>query len=214
MPQRVPAGYEDWRAVKTRSITSLEKLEEVASDPSIAALLYDPEGWEMTPPAEQRQPAEAGCRAASAAHTHGKIAIATPAINLIRILDPNSAGGGRRFADFEKTTITGDIAKCVDVYEIQAQGTESDPKKFREFVRAGAKQARAANPTVIVLAGISTNPSGERVTAADLFKAVESVRDVVDGFWLNIPAGGKYCPKCGKPQPKVAVQLLEMLQSH
>lgn len=214
MPPNAPRDYQDWRAVRTRTITSLANVDGAVADPSVRALLYDGEAWEMTPRQEQTRPAEAACRAAEVAHAHGMMAIATPAINLIRFLDPASARGGKRFAAFEKTNLAGRIAKCVDVYEIQAQGTEKDTAKFQQFVTTEAEQARAANPAVIVLAGISTNPSGQHVTSEQLFKAVQSVRDVVDGFWLNIPAGGKYCPQCGVPQPKVAVRLLEMLDSH
>ena len=43
--------------------------------------------------------------------------------------------------------------------------------------------------------------------------ALRAVRPVVDGFWLNIPAGGKYCPRCGVPQPQLAVQLLQSLEA-
>ena len=32
----------------------------------------------------------------------------------------------------------------------------------------------------------------------------------VAGYWLNIPRGGAACPKCGEPQPQVAVELLKM----
>jgi len=206
------AAYDkDWNAIKTRTITNLAALDEVVKDPTVTAVLYDPEAWEMTPRQEQTHPLKAVCRAAAAAHAQNKLLIATPAINLVRFLSPGSAANGERFAAFQKTHIAGDVAKCADVYEIQAQGAEMDSDKFRDFVTAEAEQARAANPNIIVLAGISTNPMGQRVTAEQLFKAVQSVRNVVAGFWLNIPAGGKYCPSCGEPQPKVAVDLLKML---
>lgn len=213
MSANPPRDYKDWRAIRTHTITSLSQLDRAAADSSTMALLYDDERWEMTPEEEQAHPVQAACRAAAIAHANGKIVIATPAINLIRVLDPGSTGGDQRFADFARTNVAGRISKCVDVYEIQAQGAEKDTQKFRDFVVAEARQARAANPKIIVLAGISTNPSGQQVTAQELLKAVESVRDFVDGFWLNIPAGGKYCPRCGTPQPGVAVRMFEMLKA-
>lgn len=209
--RNAPPDYRDWRAVRTHSAPSLDGLQRAASDSSIGALLYDDEAWDMTPPEEQRDPAAAACRATSIAHAQGKTLIVTPAIDLMRIIAPGQARGGRRFEAFAQTGLAGRIAKCADVYEIQAQGAERDTAKFRNFVATEAKQARAANPRIIVLAGISTNPTGQHVTAEELFKAVQSVRGVVDGFWLNIPAGGKYCPTCGTPQPQVAVKLLEMM---
>lgn len=209
----LPPAYRDWRAVRTHSAPSLDALQRAAGDASAGALLYDDEAWEMTPPDEQHDPAAAACRAASIAHQQGKILIATPAIDLMRILAPGEARGGRRFEAFAQTGLAGRIAKCADLYEIQAQGAERETSKFRRFVETETKQARAANPRIVVLAGISTNPTGQHVTAEELFKAVQSVRGVVDGFWLNIPAGGKYCPTCGAPQPQVAVKLLEMMNA-
>jgi hypothetical protein len=203
--------YRDWTAVRTRTATSLATVEAAAADASTTAVLYDPEGWDMTPSEEQRDPAGAACRAASVVHAHNKILIVTPAINLIRIVEPGVKGD--RFEAFAGTKLAGEIARCADVYEIQAQGTEMDKGAYRSFVEAEARQARAANPHVVVLAGISTNPMGQQVSGKEVFDAVQSARNVVDGFWLNIPGGGKFCPNCGAPQPKVAVDMLQRLES-
>jgi hypothetical protein len=46
------------------------------------------------------------------------------------------------------------------------------------------------NPDVVVLAGIGTNPSGQSVSAQIILNAVQSVRSVVDGWWLNDPQMG------------------------
>ena len=209
-----PAEYRDWHVVRTRTITTIAALDDVVNDPDVSAVLYDPEGWQLTPPDEQRDPAAAACRAAPIVHAHNKLLIVTPATNLVRFLAPGSIADGQRFAIFAKTGVAGKIAPCADVYEIQAQGAETDVGEFQQFVRSVAQQARTANPRVVILAGISTNPMGRHVGAQDVFKAVQSVRADVDGFWLNIPAGGKFCPTCGEPQPKVAVELLQMLSPH
>ncbi|MBV9183536.1 MAG: hypothetical protein JO356_19710 [Acidobacteria bacterium] len=208
-----PPDYRDWKATRTRTVTELRAVDEVADDPVAVAILYDPEAWEMTPTEEQAHPAEAVCRAAPIVHSHNKLLIVTPATNLIRVISPSAVLGGDRFRAFAKTNLAGNIAKCSDVYEIQAQGAEADLQKFRSFVTTEAEQARAANPAITVLAGISTNPMGNRVSSGQLFKAVQSVRSVIDGFWLNIPEGGKYCPSCGEAQPQVALQLMQMLNS-
>ncbi len=211
--KQVSADYKNWTAVPTKTITTIADVNEVVADPAVKAVLYDPEGWSMTPREEQADPASAACRAQTAVHNSGKAFIVTPAINLVRFIAPGSGSNSGRFAAFEKTQTAARMAKCADIYEIQAQGAEKDPGTFRKFVEAEAQQARAANPNVIVLAGISTNPMGQQVSATDVFKAVDSVRRTVDGFWLNIPAGGKFCPSCGEPKPTVAVELLDMLTS-
>lgn len=209
----MPAAYRGWSAVRTRSTSALAGLDRIVDTPGVAVVLYDPESWPMTPRAEQIDPVAAVCRAAAIAHAHGKRLIATPAVDLLRQVAPDASHRGQRYRAFEQTGWIGAMAKCTDGVEIQAQGAEANPALFRQFVDTEARQARAANPDVLVLAGISTNPDGRRVSTQQLFEDVRAVRPVVDGFWLNIPAGGKYCPRCGEPQPQVAVQLLQSLEA-
>ncbi|MVU77410.1 hypothetical protein GPX89_09135 [Nocardia sp. ET3-3] len=63
----------------------------------------------------------------------------------------------------------------------------------------------------MVLAGLSTNPSGQTVTADQVHAALDATRSFVDGYWLNIPQAGTACPRCGTAQPQVAVTLLRQL---
>lgn len=210
---KVPADYRSWSVVRTRSTPALAGLDRTVDSSGVAAVLYDPETWPMTPYAEQTDPVAAVCRAAVIAHAHGKLLIATPAVDLLRRVAPNAGHHARRYRAFEQTGWIGAMARCADVIEIQAQGAEANLNQFERFVSTEARQARAANPDVLVMAGISTNPNGQRVSTQQLLNAVRAVRSVVNGFWLNIPAGGKYCPRCGVPQPRVAVQLLQTLEA-
>jgi hypothetical protein len=65
----------------------------------------------------------------------------------------------------------------------------------------------------MILAGLSTNAHGLRVTARQMFREVLATHHLVQGYWLNVPQGGPYCPTCGRAQPKVAIRLLEMLRA-
>jgi hypothetical protein len=120
---------------------------------------------------------------------------------------------GGRYDEYVRLGIARSAARYADVYEIQAQSSEANLELYTRFVKAAAAQAREANPKVQVFAGLSTNPSGKQVTSQQLYDAVQATRGEVDGYWLNIPAGGAYCPKCGEPQPQVAVELLRRLSS-
>lgn len=208
----LPQEYKNWSAIKTKTITSTMDLDAVVNDSTVQAVLYDPEAWEMTPPAEQKDPAGAACRLAPVVHARNKLLIVTPATNLVRFIGTSSFPPGQSFEAFAKTGIAGSMAKCADAYEIQGQGIEANTNRYRSYIEAIAKQARSANGHVVILAGISTNPWGQRVSSKDVFNAVQAVRNTVDGFWLNIPAGGKFCPTCGEPQPRVAVEMLQMLE--
>ena len=46
-------------------------------------------------------------------------------------------------------------------------------------------EAAGACPHIIMLAGLSTSPSGHQITTAQLLAAVAATRSIVDGYWLN-----------------------------
>jgi hypothetical protein len=206
------AGIGVGNAIRTVTFTSYAKLNAVLADGALPrgtrAVLYDNEHWPLTPVAEQQNPAKYEALAAAVVHAHHLLFVSTPATTLTDVLAP---GAPDRYAAYLRLGLAASAARHADAVDIQAQGAEADLAKYVTFVRAAAAQARAANPRVLVFAGISTNPSGQRVTAAQFAAAVNAVRWYVSGFWLNIPAGGAACPRCGTPQPQVALPLLRSL---
>ncbi|WP_348263456.1 hypothetical protein P8935_02615 [Telmatobacter sp. DSM 110680] len=197
--------YVQWNAIGTISIRSASEIDRCC-DEGVGAVMYDPEKWQFTPEEEQRNPGEYACKIADLVHAQHRLLIVAPAADLV-------GGGPDRFDRFLRAKIAGSVAKCADVYEIQAQGAELDARDFASYVRRAAQQARRANPNIILLAGISTNPTGRSVTAKELFACVQAISDVVSGYWLNIPAGGAACPTCGEPKPEVAAELLQMMSA-
>jgi hypothetical protein len=135
--------------------------------------------------------------------------IATPAVDLVSVLAPGAKGSW--YDEYLRLGIASDAARVSDVIDIQGQGIESNTSAYSVFVQQASAQARAANPGVRILAGLSTNPHGVAVTAAQLEAAVAATGNAVAGYWLNIPSGGPACPSCGAPQPQIAVQLLRAL---
>ena len=172
-------------------------------------VLYDPEAWTFTPVAEQRDPVQAATRAAAVAHAHGLRLIVTPALNLTTVL----ASGARppRWQAFLGLNLAARLAAVADIVEIQAQSLERDTAAYTAFVQAAASQASTANPRIIVLAGLSTNPPGAPVHSQQLTAAVQATRSMVDGYWLNIPGQGPRCPTCNAPRPDIAIQTLQSL---
>jgi hypothetical protein len=207
----VPPG---WPATRVSSFASYRKLHQALKHgtlPSgIGAVLYDPEHWAFTPADEQRDPGHFAALAAADAHAHGLRLVATPATNLVQARAPGTAHPYPAFLDMGILTA---VAQHADVIDIQAQGSVSTTSKYADFVNRAAAQARAANPAVIVIAGISTNPAGAPVTLDELRAAVEATRATVDGYWLNIPMRGKYCPRCNPARPDLAIALLAELSA-
>ena len=78
-------------------------------------------------------------------------------------------------------------------------------------MKEAAAQARQANPKVILLAGVSTQPNGQYVTANDILRAIDATRNFVDGYWLNIPGPSEYSPRVTEFRPDIAVDVLRGL---
>jgi hypothetical protein len=189
---------------------SVSQLGQAVSGGEVPAgtrsVLYDPEAWNLTPRSEQLDPAAAAQRAAAIAHAHGLSLIVAPALDLTTV----GAGPvrGPLWQRFLQRGLAGAMATVADVVELQAQSLERDPGTYASFLRAAAAQARAANPRVTVLAGLSTNPPGAVVAAGQLTAAIQDTRGVVGGYWMNIPGQGSQCPACHAPRPDLARAVL------
>jgi hypothetical protein len=177
-----------------------------ALPPGTRAVLYDPEAWSYTPAAEQRDPVGAAAQAAGLAHAHGLKIIVSPALNLTTVLAPG--GSTPHWQQFLDLGLARSIARVADTVELQAQSLERDPAAYATFVREAAAQARAGNPDVSVLAGLSTNPPGAAVDSHQLTAAIQASQADVDGYWLNIPGNGPRCPTCNAPQPNIGAEVL------
>ena len=171
--------------------------------------MYDPEVWAFTPVAEQRAPGQAAATAARLAHAHGLKLIVAPALNLTTV--QSAASQGPRWQRFLELRLAADMAKDADMIELQAQSLERSAATYAEFVRRAADQARAANPKVTVLAGLSTNPPGPLVSSRQLAAAVQGTRHAVAGYWLNIPGRGPRCPTCNPARPDIGIDLLQQV---
>jgi hypothetical protein len=202
-----------WQAIPFASFTSFRAIESAlereALPPGTKGVMYDNEKWGFTPEEEQKDPARYEKFAADLVHAHGLLFLTAPAADLVAVLAPESRNN--RYDTYLRLGIAAHAARYADVVDIQAQGAELNTGVYANFVRQAAAQAREANPKVLVLAGVSTNPSGQRVTADDILRAIAATRDSVDGYWLNIPQPGEYCPRCTDFRPDIAIEVLSRL---
>lgn len=195
--------------VKFASYASMEKTIANGGLPRwVKAVLYDAEAWSFTPTAEQRAPGTYMAMAAELAHRHHLLFLASPALDLASVLQP---GVARRAPAYLKLRLAAQAAVAADVVDIQAQSLERSTRTYVNFVRKAAAQARHAKPGVTVLAGVSSNPTGSQVSAAQLTRAMTGVRPYVDGYWMNIPAPGRLCPRCNPPRPDLAIAAIRSL---
>ena len=198
----------------TVSFASYAVLKSTIDGPGLPAgtkaVIYDNEDWSLTPPNEQKNPAKYEQLAAGVVHAHHLLFISTPAVDLTKVLAPHDSD---HYAAYLKLGLAASAARYADAIDIQAQGSETSLGTFTPFVKAAAAQARKANRHIELIVGLSTNPSGQKVSSKQFTKAFDAVRAYVNGYWLNIPAKGTACPNCGTPKPAVALPLLRSLLS-
>jgi hypothetical protein len=154
----------------------------------VRTVMYDPESWSSTPIWERRHPTVAMRLFSQAAHAAGYRVVLTPHPGLVEVggADCTRRHGESMAAAYLRCGIVGTAARWADVVEIQAQYLESDPAAYRGLVGAAAEQARAANPRVVVLSGLSTRFASDPQVLLD---AWDSVSDIVDGHYLSVPDG-------------------------
>jgi hypothetical protein len=155
---------------------------------NVRVVMYDPESWAETPPWERRHPGRAMQLFSDVAHEAGFEVVLTPHPGLVDV----SGASCSRAADesiaaaFIRCRIMGEAARLGDVVEVQAQFLEAEPAAYRNLVQRATEQARAANPDVVVLAGLSTRFASDPQVLLDAWL---SVSDVVDGHYMAVPDG-------------------------
>jgi hypothetical protein len=184
-----PAG---WSSTSTEHWASFESFALDVADgevPSyVDAVHYDAESWSQTPLDEQLHPAAYQRRFCGLAHEHGWACLTGPGQDLCGVLShPRGETYAQCYLDLD---LAGKAARYADLVDLQAQALEArGARVYSRFVRRAARQARAANPGVAVLANLSPSPSGGAVSAQRLAACAKRASPYVDGYYLTVPAG-------------------------
>lgn len=150
-------------------------------------VLYDNEHWSFTPVNEQRHPAAYMRKFARLAHQHGLKVIEAPARDLMAV--PGGDCTRQQGQTTDKAYLACRIprdARFADIYEIQAQADQPTASGYARFVKAARRQARAANPHIVLLAGLTTDRGG---SAAQILACWKVTSKLVAGYWMNTNAG-------------------------
>jgi hypothetical protein len=153
---------------------------------SVHAVLYDIEKWPATPLDEQRSPQSYMRRFSALARAHGLLPILAPARDLALV--PGGSCAKRGSENLSEAYIRCGLAGAdqgAAALVVQSQAEEFNVTAFRHFVAAVARQARAGNPRIDVLAQLATAPLGQPASVPQLVSAARSVHRLVDGFSLT-----------------------------
>ena len=153
---------------------------------SDGAVLFDVEKWPATPLAEQQNPKAYMAWFSALARAHGLFPILAPARDLVLVHGAScQKQAGEDVAQaYLRCGLAGADAHA-GALVVQSQVDQSSVAQYHRFVVVAARQARAGNPHVVVLAQLATAPLGRTASLADLVTAARSVSGSVQGFSLN-----------------------------
>jgi hypothetical protein len=150
--------------------------------------MYDPEAWSFTPTREQRRPIHFMKRFSLRARTAGYQVVLAPSPNLTDL----ARGSCRRRIGESKTSayvrcrMAARIALYADVLDLQAQGLERAPGRYRSFFATAARQAREANRRISIISQLSSAPADRSVPPVILERAYRAVKGLGDGYYLYV----------------------------
>jgi len=153
---------------------------------SAGAVLFDIEKWPATPLTEQQNPKPYMMRFSALARAHGLFPILAPARDLVLVQGAScqKQAGEDLARAYLRCGLAGADARA-GVLVVQSQVDQSSVAQYHQFVVHAARQARAGNPHVVVLAQLATAPIGRAASLAELVTAARSVSESVQGFSLN-----------------------------
>jgi hypothetical protein len=175
------------------------QVESPAFPTSIGAIIYDNERYANTPQIEQANPVHYYSEVAHLAEQHHLTSICD-------FIQPDRLPPDERQANHE-------VPGCTIIGLNTVQQSERDPQTYLSVVSKAVRLIRSIDPSVPIIAGLSANPRGTPVTAAELTADMTIVAGLVNGFWLNVPAPGVGCPACHAPNPALLQQALADLPS-
>jgi len=163
------------------------------------AVLYDNERYPDTPLPQQQDPGSYDTAVAALAARHHWTSICD-------LIQPDRLSAADR-------TPAHEVPACAVVGLNTVQQSERNPSRYAAIVAHDVSMVHTVAPGRPVLAGLSANPSGATVTAAELTEDMQLTHGVVAGWWLNVPAPGVGCPRCRAPDPSVMATAIADLGS-
>jgi hypothetical protein len=211
---------EEQRAVSVLSFDQCKTALEKPSNAKLKTLLVDLEHWSGTPLPDQENPEgkTSSCRHLAQQDGRQISVIAVPAIDLMSVLDPQF--DGTQYQAAIHYDLEGKLATVSDGVDVQLENIEDKPDEFEQTLRTMVHQIKEArkkadlSPDVPIFVGLSTAVVNKRIPTDALVSLlkqdVSRTRDFVTGYWMAIPPKD-LCPRCGEPNPEVAVKLLQSL---
>ncbi len=174
-------------ATPIASYTSYAQFAQDLSDGSFPAnvqwVMFGIESTTNTPLIEQQQPNVYLPKFAELAHQHGLKVIEVPGMDLVYV------NGADCHYQYPETTAQAYLnchipqdSSQADIYLIEAQGYQSSVSDYTYAVTGSSEQALAANPTLTIMSGLTTDRGD---SATQIFSCWQATHNLVSGYWMN-----------------------------
>lgn len=160
----------------------------------IRGVVYDNQRSPLTPAVQQANPMHYDSEVAQVASAHGLF-------SMCDFIEPSRLPRSNRAAAYE-------VPPCSMVGLNAVQQSERSAFAYAKVVKRDAQIVHSVFPGRPVIAGISSNPRGPKVTSSELQQAISAVANEVQGYWLNVPEPSVSCPRCNVPDPTPLAQAL------
>jgi hypothetical protein len=135
---------------------------------SVTAVMYDSEGWDKTPDAEQQDPVTYHKKFWTAAKSHGYKVIVAPSCHLLQVegtvlpggLDPNFTNCA--------ANLLAKLAPYADILDFQFQSHEQSPSLYASVINGAAAVIKKVNPSVKFISELSTGDAALSNSGLDL----------------------------------------------
>lgn len=187
-------------------IGDLQAHNGLVSNQALVAL-YDNENWSYTPNNERTDPCSYMSQFVSTAHIHGLTTVVAPDQDLAEPGNITSYQGGE--SENWQTYLRLGLASCAaktgsEWYHIMSQPFESEwcsnpfeecqssESDYDNFVTQAALQAKAIDPSIKLIDGLSTNPDyfgffrGTQTFAKTIYQDYLDTEHIVNAVWMNI----------------------------
>jgi Siphovirus ReqiPepy6 Gp37-like protein len=145
-------------------------------------LKFDIEDWADTPDVESADPEQYIGLFIKLAHDNGFKVMVTPARDLGNSATVHPKNSGEILNDWFVRVNVASWCADADIFEFQDQANMPVPADFTSYFQQVHDQMRELNETIPIWVGISTTYG----TGEDMFNRAKSVRDLADGYWVNI----------------------------
>ena len=138
---------------------------------SVTAVMYDSEGWDKTPPAEQKDPVTYTKKFWTVAKSHGYTVIVAPSCWLLGVPGsalPNASLGPGTNKENCAANLLAKLAPYADILDFQLQANEEEPGIYASVINSVASVIKKANPSVKFISELSTGDSALTNSHLDL----------------------------------------------